>query len=128
MNTRPRNDPLRSRKLSRRELLKGVVALSTAATFSSCVGGKQTAKAQDRVNAIIRENKSQGTASWQLENTRIDPASKYRCPWIEGYCSRTSVSAGGRINFHVSTNPPSAANLRTAPMTGENLAMAPQRR
>ena len=29
-----------------------------------------------------------------LTNTRIDPATKYRCPWIEGYCSQTSVRAG----------------------------------
>jgi hypothetical protein len=42
-----------------------------------------------------------------LSNTRIDPATKYRCPWIEGYCSHTSVRAGERISFHVSTNPAS---------------------
>ena len=34
--------------------------------------------------------------------------SKYRSPLIEGYCSRTSVRAGGTLAFHVSTNPPSA--------------------
>jgi hypothetical protein len=40
-----------------------------------------------------------------LQKTRIDPQTKYRCPWIEGYCSRTSVRAGETISFHVSTNP-----------------------
>jgi len=46
-----------------------------------------------------------------LQNTRIDPKTKYRCPWIEGYCSRTSVRAGDSIAFHVSTNPPSSFTL-----------------
>lgn len=36
---------------------------------------------------------------------------KYRCPWIEGYCSRTSVRPGEEITFHVSTNPPSPFRL-----------------
>jgi hypothetical protein len=42
-----------------------------------------------------------------LTSTRIDPATKYRCPWVEGYCSRTSVRAGEPITFYVSTNPAS---------------------
>src|SRR4029453_11052239 len=53
------------------------------------------------------ENAKQGTRDWMLTKTRIDPATKYRCPWIEGYCSRASVRAGEAISFHVSTNPPS---------------------
>ena len=43
-----------------------------------------------------------------LTKTAIDPKTNYRCPWIEGYCSRTSVKAGEKINatekravFHV---------------------------
>jgi hypothetical protein len=46
-----------------------------------------------------------------LNNTRIDAATKYRCPWIEGYCSRTSVRAGEQITFYVSTNPASPFRL-----------------
>jgi hypothetical protein len=46
-----------------------------------------------------------------LTNTRIEPATKYRCPWIEGYCSRTSVRAGEQITFYVSTNPASSFRL-----------------
>ena len=38
-------------------------------------------------NRIKDENARQGTRKWMLENTRIDPATKYRCPWIEGYIS-----------------------------------------
>jgi hypothetical protein len=42
-----------------------------------------------------------------LLHPRIDEASKYRCPWIEGYCSRTSVRPGEKLGFHVSTSPAS---------------------
>src|SRR5512133_1746456 len=57
--------------------------------------------------AVRLENERPGTRDWILQKTRVDPATKYRCPWIEGYCSRTSVQAGETIRFHVSTNPPS---------------------
>jgi hypothetical protein len=62
-------------------------------------------------NPIVRENALPGTRDWLLTNTRIDPATKYRCPWIEGYCSQTSVRAGEQISFHVSTNPASRFTL-----------------
>ena len=60
---------------------------------------------------IRRENSRPGTRDWLLTNTRIDPATKYRCPWIEGYASRTSLRAGERMTLHVSTNPASAFML-----------------
>ena len=56
---------------------------------------------------IRAENAHAGTRDWLLATPRIDPATRFRCPWIEGYCSRTSVRAGESIAFHVSTNPPS---------------------
>src|SRR6185369_10350359 len=62
-------------------------------------------------NPIVRENALPGTRDWLLTNTRVDPATKYRCPWIEGYCSQTSVRAGEKIGFHVSTNPASRFTL-----------------
>src|SRR6185503_5843444 len=43
--------------------------------------------------------------------TRVDPRTVYRCPWIEGYCSRTSVRAGEAIEIKVSTNPPSTFTI-----------------
>jgi len=67
--------------------------------------GFETAEAQPGL--IRKENERPGTRDWLLQKTRIDPETKYRCPWIEGYCSRTSVRAGETITFHVSTNPPS---------------------
>lgn len=57
------------------------------------------------------ENAREGTADWRLTKTGVDPASKYRCPWIEGFASRTSVRAGESIQFFVSTNPASAFRI-----------------
>jgi hypothetical protein len=91
--------------MSRRELFKGALGLGTLAAISGCATlSGSNAKVQ-------RENEKPGTRDWMLKNTRIDPTSKYRCPSIEGYCSRTSVRAGESISFHVSTNPASAFTL-----------------
>jgi hypothetical protein len=60
------------------------------------------AETADPVNA---ENSKQGTRDWMLTKPRIDPATKFRCPWIEGYCSHTSIRAGEEIRIYVSTNP-----------------------
>ena len=58
-------------------------------------------------NRIVTENERIGTRDWLLEQTRVDPESRFRSPWIEGYCSRASARAGETISFQVSTNPPS---------------------
>src|SRR3954471_18067913 len=91
-------------KLSRRDALKAI-AVGTLAGCATEQGTHSTS------NAIQRENAKPGTRDWMLKNTRIDPATKYRCPWIEGYCSRTSVRAGETIRFHVSTNPASSFTI-----------------
>src|SRR5438552_3275056 len=104
--------------LTRRDLLKGVAGLGAAAALSGCSsetaqhdrGGKGSA-ALYRPELIRRENERPGTRDWMLQNTRIEPKSKYRCPEIEGYCSRTSVRPGESIGFCVSTNPASAFTL-----------------
>lgn len=88
-------------KLSRRNALKAIAAGSLA--------GCATIPTRDSVQ---RENAKAGTLDWMLSNTRVDPATKYRCPWIEGYCSRTSVRAGDSISFHVSTNPASPFRIQ----------------
>ncbi len=56
---------------------------------------------------IRRENEHPGTRDWMTTNVRVDPKTKYRSPWIEGYVSKTSVRPGESITIHVSTNPPS---------------------
>jgi len=99
--------------MSRRDLLKGLAGLGTVGVLASCsqlseeTSGTAAAPALSGSNLIRRENEKPGTRDWILQHSRIDPATKYRCPWIEGYCSRTSVRAGETIQFHVSTNPPS---------------------
>src|SRR2546423_7740576 len=98
--------------ISRRKMLKNVAGLGA----SAALGGGATFEGPElsgerKPNAVKRENERQGTLDWLLTNTRIDPKTKYRCPWIEGFCSRTSVSAGERIEFFVSTNPPSNFRL-----------------
>lgn len=90
--------------LTRREALKVVAGGAATAALSGCVMGI----GHDGPSQLIRrENAKAGTSDWILRQTRIDPATKYRCALIEGYCSRTSVRAGERISFHVSTNPAS---------------------
>ena len=77
------------------------------------LGGSTSAKSRivDRPDLIRRENERPGSRDWLLTKTRIDPDTKYRCPWIEGYCSHTSVRPGETITFHVSTNPASSFTI-----------------
>ncbi len=85
--------------MHRREFLRGAGQLGVAAAL-----GRTAQRAQ---NVVQQENARPGTRDWLLTNTRIDPPTRYRCPWIEGYCSRTSVKAGETIAFKVSTRPAS---------------------
>lgn len=89
-------------KTTRRDALRqltGVAALAlTDLSAANC-------SASSAASAIRDENAKPGTRDWMLSKTRVEPTSKYRSPWIEGYCSRTSVRAGDTIQFYVSTNP-----------------------
>jgi hypothetical protein len=80
--------------LDRRQLLQGLAAAPLAAV-------------QPPRELIRRENARPGTTDWQLTYTRVDPKTRYRCPWIEGYAGRASVRPGETIDLFVSTNPPS---------------------
>jgi hypothetical protein len=93
-------------RITRRDLLKGAIGAGALSTLGGCARLNPGSEASQR-DLIARENARAGTRDWLLTNTRIDPATKFRCPWIEGYCSRTSVRPGETINFHVSTNPSS---------------------
>lgn len=92
--------------ITRRTAVKQIAGLSAAA-----IAARSGVAADSTENLIQKENAKPGTRDWILTNTRIDPATKYRSPGIEGYCSRTSVRAGETITFHVSTNPPSPFTL-----------------
>jgi hypothetical protein len=97
--------------LTRRDLIKGVVGLGAISAISGCATNGPQHVTSPASDLIRRENAKPGTRDWMLTNTRIDPKTKYRCPWIEGYCSHTSVRAGEEIRFHVSTNPTSSFTL-----------------
>jgi hypothetical protein len=98
-------------RISRRNALKTFVAAGVASGVSGCISTDTARTAPRDRDLIARENSKPGTRDWMLTNTRIDPATKYRCPWIEGYCSQTSVRAGEEITFHVSTNPASSFRI-----------------
>ena len=98
-------------RCSRREMLKDVTCAGALLALSGCSALHPSTKTGTRrshaSDLIARENNRPGTRDWLLKNTRIEPSTKYRCPWIEGYCSRTSVRRGEVLNLYVSTNPPS---------------------
>ncbi|HAM71185.1 MAG TPA: hypothetical protein DCM86_06040 [Verrucomicrobiales bacterium] len=99
-------------QFTRREFLEAAAVLGGGAALAGCgsFGGGRAPGTGPR-DAIARENARAGTRDWMLSRTRVDPAVKYRCPWIEGYCSQTSVRAGEEIEFFVSTNPASEFTL-----------------
>jgi hypothetical protein len=86
---------------SRRDFLRASLAASAAASLPPL----RAASVPD--NVISRENAKPGTTDWLLRDTRIDPKTKYRCPWIEGYCSHTSIRSGEMLRIFISTNPAS---------------------
>lgn len=90
-------------KVTRRDLLKGTAAAGIALGLS---GPGEAVGAQERVsNRNIEENAKPGTTDWQLTYTKVDLATRYRSPLIEGYVSKASVSAGESLDIMVSTNP-----------------------
>lgn len=91
--------------LNRRDLLKGVAGAGMAAALTPT--GMRLFAAPAQPDLIRAENDRPGTTEWLLTNTRVDPMTRYRCPWIEGYCSHTSVRAGDTLAIMVSANPPS---------------------
>jgi len=93
---------------SRRQFLKGVAAGAAGTVLAR---GASAGVNPVRSDIIRRENEKPGTRDWMLTNTRIDPETKYRCPWIEGYCSHTSIRAGETLRIFVSTNPASEFTL-----------------
>lgn len=101
-----------SKHFSRRELIQSLAGLGATTALAGCQSQKVFGRAARRDPGLIaRENALPGTRDWMLTSTRIDPATRYRCPWIEGYCSHNSVRAGGTISFFVSTNPASDFTL-----------------
>jgi hypothetical protein len=97
-----------NRAWSRRQILQTASAATlgglSSPTTVKAAEATPTARARDP-ERIRRENERPGTRDWLTTHVRVDPATKYRSPWIEGYASKTSVRPGETIAFHVSTNP-----------------------
>ena len=98
--------------ISRREAIETISRLGVAALLPGVLPGcslaPQGAPARERRPGLIKEeNAKKGTRDWMLSKTRIEPATKYRCPWIEGYFSHLSAGAGETVSLFVSTNPAS---------------------
>lgn len=89
---------------SRRDVLKSALAASLA--VPAAAGDASAADEKSQTNLIVQENARPGTRDWQLTRMRLDKTGGVRSPFIEGYCSRQSASAGETIDFKVSTNPP----------------------
>jgi hypothetical protein len=81
-----------------------MLVLNVRATILLVFFGTSLAFAQAELNRIQIENQQPGSRDWQLTRVRVD-SSKYRSPWIEGYCSKQSVAAGDEIDIKVSTSP-----------------------
>jgi hypothetical protein len=92
--------------MKRRELLKSAVAAGVASALPEGVAAAPRFDRR-RSDLIREENARPGTRDWLLTKTAVDLATKYRCPWIEGYCSRASVAAGETLEIMVSTDPAS---------------------
>src|SRR6516225_1496238 len=93
-------------RLNRRDVLRSATVAGLIPALKP-LAGALAQPAGARRDLVRAENEQAGTTDWMLQNTRVDPKTKYRCPWIEGYCSHTSIRAGDTLQIMVSTNPPS---------------------
>ena len=104
-------DPnLLSALLNRRQVLRGLLSAGIGVGTGACYSLHEP-KRGNRSNPIVLENQKEGTRDWMLNKTGVDPATRYRCPWIEGYCSQTSYRAGDTLQVKVSTRPASEFSL-----------------
>ncbi len=89
--------------ISRRTALRTAASMAAVGLTSAC----RTPNLLPDRTIVRRENSRTGTRDWMLTHTRVDPDTKWRCPWIEGYCSHTSIRTGQTLDIFVSTQPAS---------------------
>jgi hypothetical protein len=94
-------------KLNRRELLQGAMAAGIASGLPllQVPAALASLAPKPAAGALAKENTLAGAPDWQLTYSRIDPATQYRSPWIEGYVSHASLRAGETLDLMVSTRP-----------------------
>ncbi|MFM9090564.1 MAG: N,N-dimethylformamidase beta subunit family domain-containing protein [Verrucomicrobiota bacterium] len=81
---------------TRREWLRAGAAAAAAPLLARAAGPAP------RPGVIAEENRRPGTTDWQLTYVRTR---QHRSSTLEGYCSATSVRAGGEIDLFLSTEP-----------------------
>lgn len=94
--------------LTRRDLIKSAASAGLLASVAPWGARASSAPPSGSQTQIAAENQWPGTSNWLLANTRVHPSAQYRCPWVEGYCNRTSVRTGELLDIKVSTNPASS--------------------
>jgi|694.fasta_scaffold36218_4 hypothetical protein len=94
--------------LRRRDAVTWLAAAGSAAVIGAARGAPVGGPNQPGKDSLIQaENARPGTRDWMITNVAIDPATKYRSPAIEGYCSHASIRAGETLSIFVSTRPAS---------------------
>jgi hypothetical protein len=99
------------RDWTRRRILKTAAAGSLVSALH-CTGSQAQNKFTADRDRIPRENELPGTRDWMTTKVAVDPKTRYRSPWIEGFASRTSVRPGESITLYVNTNPPSSFRVQ----------------
>jgi hypothetical protein len=99
------------RDWTRRRILKTAAAGSLVSALH-CTGSQAQNKSTADRDRIPGENELPGTRDWMTTKVAVDPKTRYRSPWIEGFASRTSVRPGESITLYVSTNPPSSFRVQ----------------
>ncbi|RCS46434.1 hypothetical protein DTL42_15875 [Bremerella cremea] len=93
-----------SSPLPRRAFLKGTLATTMLSTTAELARTAEAASKAAADSPIVQENARPGADDWQLTRVRVDGAG-FRSPWIEGYCSKQSVTVGESIDVMVSCDP-----------------------
>jgi len=93
----PHNPP----RIARRQFVKSTAAAAIASGLGRETVSAKKEEALRQPLLVQSENAKEGSLDWQLTRVRVQPVkgekgAGYRSPWIEGYCSRQSVSAGER--------------------------------
>jgi hypothetical protein len=78
-------------------LLKGAAAVGLA-TVLDPLALAEVRPTSARRDLIRTANEKAGTTDWLLEHTRVDPKTKYRCPWIDHGEPAQPISWGRRLN------------------------------
>lgn len=92
--------------VNRRTALSTLATVCLANRLPSSLGQEPIAS-----QSLAKENLRPGTRDWMLTNTRIDPSTKYRCPWVEGYASHASIQPGETLQLMISTASAAKVNV-----------------